>query len=76
MVTDFFDMSKVLSCKLGMLPNPTLNTAPWFDLAHQFPGAWRSLVKLDVSKRVDMDQSVVMCETLGLCAWHALQDYL
>ena len=56
MVTDLFDMSKVLSCKLGMLPDRTLNTGPWYDIAHQFPGAWRSFVKLYVSKRVDMDQ--------------------
>ena len=57
MVTDLLDLSKVLSCKLGMPPDPTLNTASWYDIAHQFPGPWRSLVKLCVSKRVDMEQS-------------------
>ena len=50
MVTDLSDMSKVLS---SMLPDPTLDTAPWYDMAHQFPGPWRSVVKLNVSKRVE-----------------------
>ena len=52
-MTDLSDMSKVLSSKLGMLPDPTLDTAPWCDIAHGFPGQWRSLVKLFVSKRVE-----------------------
>ena len=52
MVTDRSVMSKVLSSKLGMLPDPTLDTAPWCDMAHRFPGPWRSLVKLYMSKRV------------------------
>ena len=52
MVTDLSDMSKVLSSKLGMLLDPTLDTAPWCDMAQQFPGPWRSLVKLYMSKRV------------------------
>ena len=55
MVKDLFDMSRVLSGKLGKLPDPTLN--PGNDMAYQFPGAWRSLVKLCMSERVDMDQS-------------------
>ena len=37
MVTDLSDMSKVLSSKLGMFPDPTLDTAPWYVIAHQFP---------------------------------------
>ena len=51
MVTDLSDMSNVLSSKLGMLPDPTLDTrgATW----HQFPGPWRSLVELYMSKRVE-----------------------
>ena len=57
MVTDLSDMSKVLSSKLGMLPDPTLDTAPLCDMAHQFPGPWRSLVKLYMSKRAE-DASV------------------
>ena len=53
MVTDLSDMSKVLSSKLGMLLDPALDTAPWCDMAHQFPGRWRSLVKLYMSKRAE-----------------------
>ena len=53
MVTDLSDMSKVLPSKLGMLLDPTLDTAPWCDTAHKFPGLWRSLVKLYVPKRVE-----------------------
>ena len=52
-----FDMSRVLSGKLGKLPDPTLNTAPSNDIAYQFPSAWKSLVKLYISKCVDVDQS-------------------
>ena len=48
-VTDHFDTSKVLSSKLGMLPDPTMDSAAWYDIAHQFPDAWRSLVKFYVS---------------------------
>ena len=47
MVTDLSDKSKVLSSKLGMLPDPTLDTA------HQFLRPWRSLVKLYMSKRAE-----------------------
>ena len=46
MVMDLSDMSKVLSSNLGMLPDPALDTAPWCDMAHQFPVQWRSLVGL------------------------------
>ena len=53
MVTDLSDMSKVLSSKLGILPDPTLDTAPWYDIARRFPRPWRSLVRLYMSKRVE-----------------------
>ena len=36
-----------------MLPDPTLDTALWCDIARPFPGPWRSLVKLHMSKRVE-----------------------
>ena len=66
--TDLSDMSKVMSSKLGMLPDPTLDTAPWCDMAHQFPGPWRPLVKLYVSKRVEeataLDPSYVRRELI------------
>ena len=57
MVQDLFDMSRVLSSKLEQLPDPFLNTAPWYDVAYRFPDTWRALVKLYMSKRVDMDRS-------------------
>ena len=38
MVKDLFAMSQVLSGKLGKLPDPTLNAAPRYDIAYQFPG--------------------------------------
>ena len=52
-MTDLSDMSKVLSSKLGMLPDPALDTAPLCDMVHRFPRQWRSLVKLYMSKRVE-----------------------
>ena len=57
MAKDLFDTSRVLSSKLEQLPDPFLNTTPWYDVAFRFPVAWRALVKLYMSKCVDMDQS-------------------
>ena len=54
MVTDLSDMSKILSSKLGMLMDHAMDTAPWCDMAHQFPGQWRSFViKLYMPKRAE-----------------------
>ena len=50
-------MSRVLSSKLEQLPDPFLNRTPWYDVAYRFPVEWRALVKLYMSKYVDMDQS-------------------
>ena len=57
MAKDLFDKSRVLSSKLEQLPDHFLNTTPWYDMAYRFPVEWRALVKLCMSKCVDMDQS-------------------
>ena len=53
MLQDLFDVLQVLSSKLEQF----LNTAPWYDVAYRFPHAWKALVKLYMSKCVDMDRN-------------------
>ena len=44
MVADLLDMSQPLPNKLGQLLDPAKETGPRYDVASQFPSAWRSLV--------------------------------
>ena len=64
MAKDLFDMSQVLSSKLEQLPDPFLNTTPWYNVAYRFPDEWRAIVKLYMSKCVDMDRSEVRRQQL------------
>ena len=57
MLQDLFDIWQVLSGKLEQLPDPFHNTAPWYDVAYRFPHVWKALVRLYMSRCVDMDRS-------------------
>ena len=61
MVKHLFYMSRVLSSKLGKLPDPTLNTAPWYDIAYLFPGASSAVDTSDV-RREQLDGEDIECQ--------------
>ena len=47
------------SCQVSLssFPDPFHNAAPWYDVLYRFPHAWKALVKLYMSRCVDMDRS-------------------